>query len=55
MVLRYLAEQFGEQSHVRSLESSRSRLAEAIRRAPGETACELFDACLGVDAGDLLA
>ena len=43
--LQYLADRFGERSHVRILESSRSTLTEAIadEQPSGETPCELID------------
>ena len=43
--LRFLADRFGERSHVRILESGRSTLTEAIadEQPAGETPCELVD------------
>ena len=43
--LRYLADRFGERSHVRIIESGRSTLTEAIadEQPAGETPCELVD------------
>ena len=45
LVLRYLADRFGEASHIRILDSGRTTLTEAIadEQPPGETPCELFD------------
>ena len=45
LLLRYLADRFGEDSHVRILESHRGTLAGAIadEQPPGESPCELFD------------
>ena len=45
VLLQYLADRFGERSHVRILESRRGTLAEAIadEQPVGETPCELFD------------
>ena len=45
LVLRYLADRFGEASHIRILNSARSTLTEAIadEQPPGETPCELFN------------
>ena len=45
LVLRYLADRFGEASHIRILDSARSTLTEAIadEQPSGETPCELFD------------
>ena len=45
LVLRFLADRFGESAHIRILRSSRSTLREAIadEQPPGETPCELFD------------
>ena len=45
LVLRYLADRFGEASHIRILDSGRMTLTEAIadEQPPGETPCELFD------------
>ena len=45
LVLRFLADRFGESAHIRILRSSRSTLREAIadEQPPGETPCDLFD------------
>ena len=45
LVLRYLADRFGEVSHIRILDSGRTTLTEAIadEQPPGETPGELFD------------
>ena len=45
LLLRYFAARFGEDSHVRILQSRRGTLTEAItdEQPPGESPCELFD------------